>query len=80
MDNTETLHNKTMVVAENDGFRFEAVLFKSIQKILGSGCHGPQSSDYYKRTIVAETVGIRFEADLFKSAPMIFGFGCHGQH
>ena len=80
MDNTETLHNKKMVVAENNGFRFEAILFKSVQKILGSGCHGPHSSDYNKRTIAAETVGIRVEADLFKSARMIFGFGCHEQH
>ena len=40
MDNIEMFHTKTIVVAENVGFRFEADLFKSVQMILDFCCHG----------------------------------------
>ena len=40
MDNTETLHNKKIVVAESVGFRFEADLAKSVTITIGVGCHG----------------------------------------
>ena len=34
MKNIETLHNKTIVAADNVGFGFDANLFKSVQMIL----------------------------------------------
>ena len=40
MDNTETFQHQYMVAAESVGFRFEADLFKSVQLIIGFGCHG----------------------------------------
>ena len=40
MDNSETFHNKKIVATEAIGVRFEAGLVKSVQMILGFGCHG----------------------------------------
>ena len=39
MDNIETFHTKRMVAAETVGFGFEEDLFKSVQIIIGFGCH-----------------------------------------
>ena len=39
MDNIEMYHNKKKVAAETVGFKFEADLFKSVQIIIGFGCH-----------------------------------------
>ena len=80
IENTETFHNKTIVVAEKVGFRFEADLFKSVQTIQGFGAHNNIEMFHHKKRVAAETVGVAFEAHLFKSAPISFAFGFHSQH
>ena len=80
MDNTETFHNKSMVVAESVGFRFEADPFKSVPMILGLAVMDNIETFQSQKTVAAENVGFRGEADLFKSVPMFLGFGYHGQH
>ena len=80
MDNIETFHIQTTVVAETVGFVFEANLCKSVPIIIVFVVMDNTGKYHKQKIVVAETVGFRFEADLFKSVAMILVSGCHGQH
>ena len=56
MDNTETFHNKIMVVAEDVGFRLEADPLKSVRMILGMAVINNMDNMemfHYKKLVVA---------------------------
>ena len=80
MDNTETLHNQKMVVAETVGFRIEADLCTSVPIILGFAVVDNIKCFHHKKMDAAEKLDFRSEAHLFKFEPMILGFACHDEH
>ena len=56
MDNTETFHNKIMVVAEDVGFRLEADPLKSVRMILGMAVINNMDNMetfHYKKLVIA---------------------------